>query len=138
MRLFFVKLGRIGLLQWVICQSLDNAHHFRDRNDHKLVCIVSKHDRTSTQDDASEDRGHELEHCFFLSDLLDADANIGDHEVATFNCAVQALNRGVRQHLELFWTQITLWIVIDFKPVAVWVLLPEKFLIEPFTIKPLK
>lgn len=82
LRLFFVKLGRVRLLERVIRQGLDYSHHFRDRGDDQELSVVCKHDGTSSQDDASEDSREELEESLLLDDLLDADAGVGNQTIA--------------------------------------------------------
>jgi hypothetical protein len=58
--LHFVEARRLGLLQGIVGQGLDDRDHFRDWSDHDLLRIVLEEQGAGREDDASEDCGKEL------------------------------------------------------------------------------
>ena len=75
--LLVLKLGRLRLIEWIVSQGLDYAHHFGDRVNDQLLSIIREHDGTSSQNQACENGRHKLEHGLILDFLSLIQPDVG-------------------------------------------------------------
>lgn len=100
--LLVVERRSFWFLQRIVGESFDDTYHFGDWVNDELLRVIGEHDGTSGEDDAREDRRHELEHRLAFLDRLDTQPHVRDQFVTAIVSTVEARPRSVRQELEFF------------------------------------
>mmetsp|Transcript_9805 Transcript_9805/g.16512 ORF Transcript_9805/g.16512 Transcript_9805/m.16512 type:complete len:231 (-) Transcript_9805:893-1585(-) len=120
--------GRVGLLEGVVGELLDDADHLGDGQDDDLVGVAREHERADAHDYAGEDGRLELQLRVLDRVARHVVARIGNQVLALGDGAAAALEGLVGHQLHLHHSQRAV-LVGDSESRAVRVLLPEDLLL---------